>query len=151
MGQRGFVVEQNPLNIVTLRQFLRDLTTAIFAPLLLVKIKSLRGTLMDRSPVLQLSFFNYVSYRVEAWSRRKSIKQRILPYKVAQNFYIETSQRIFNSWFKLSHLYSDESMRGHGWFAQERLSSVPWKRHIKCMRLFWEKGLCRKLTVSCYS
>ena len=46
MGQRGFVVEQNPLNTVKLRQFLRDLTAAIFAPLLLVTIESLRGTLI---------------------------------------------------------------------------------------------------------
>ena len=46
MPQRGFVVEQNPLNIVTFRQFLRDLTAGIFAPLLLVTIKSLRGTLL---------------------------------------------------------------------------------------------------------
>ena len=46
MGQRGFVVEQNPLNIVTFRQFPKDLTARIFAQLLLVTIKSLRGTLL---------------------------------------------------------------------------------------------------------
>ena len=46
MLQRGFEVEQNPLNIVMFRQFLRDLTAGIFSPLLLVTIKSLRGTLV---------------------------------------------------------------------------------------------------------
>ena len=38
MPQRGFIVEQNPLNIVTFRQFLRDLTVGSFAPLLLGSI-----------------------------------------------------------------------------------------------------------------
>ena len=46
MPQGGFLIEQNPPNIVTLGQFLRDLTVGIFAPLLLVTTKSLRGTLM---------------------------------------------------------------------------------------------------------
>ena len=46
MPQRGFILEQNPLNIVMFRQFLRDLTAGIFAPLLLVTIKSLQGTLL---------------------------------------------------------------------------------------------------------
>ena len=46
MPQRGFVVEQNPLNIVTIGPFWEDLTAGIFARLLLVTIKSLRGTLL---------------------------------------------------------------------------------------------------------
>ena len=52
MPQRGFVVEQNPLNIVTIRQFLEDLTAGIFAWLLLVTIKSLCGTLLFNSSKL---------------------------------------------------------------------------------------------------
>ena len=46
MPQRGFVVEQNPLNTVNNIQFYRDWPFVFFARLRLVTIKSLRGTLM---------------------------------------------------------------------------------------------------------
>ena len=61
MPQRGFVVEQNPLNIVTFRQFLRDLTAGIFAPLVLVTIKSLRGTLLFTTD------FSGLSIMIHGW------------------------------------------------------------------------------------
>ena len=56
MPQRGFVVEQNPLKFVTIGQFWEDLTAGIFARLLLVTIKSLRGTLVcAKLPMVKLS------------------------------------------------------------------------------------------------
>ena len=47
MGQRGLQVHQNPCNRGFLWSSQRDWAVAIFAPLRLVTIKSLRGTLLD--------------------------------------------------------------------------------------------------------
>ena len=47
MGQRGLQVHQNPCNRGFLWSSQRDWAVAIFAPLRLVTIKSLRGTLVD--------------------------------------------------------------------------------------------------------
>ena len=46
MGQRGLQVHQNPCNRGFLWSSQRDWAVAIFAPLRLVTIKSLRGTLL---------------------------------------------------------------------------------------------------------